>query len=121
MPELTDAEYRHIWRHNIQEDLAILASPAEQLKYQRQAPVDIASEMACTWFDSHYRVTEPAFVDAFSDDEWKSLTGFNAIFDAFSSNFDYQNHPIIEELLQRPDWKCVIEAAKVALTALEKN
>ncbi len=119
--EISDAEYRHICRHNVKEDLATLASPEAQLEYHRQAPVDIATEMACTWFDHHYRLNEPAFVTAFSDEEWKALADFSARFENFTDDFDYQKHPEISGLLQRPDWKRVIKAAKIALAVFEEN
>ena len=118
---MSDAEYRRIMRDNITGDLIILVSPAEQMEYHRQTPVDMASEMACTWFDDHYHPERPAFVAAFSDAESKSLADFSAVFNDFTKHFDYSTHPIIEELLQNPDWLKVIEAAKIALAVFQEN
>lgn len=115
-------EDRQIWRHNITEDLETLASPAEQLQFQRDVPfVNISVELACNWFDGHYFPDAPKFVAYFSDSEWKALAEFNAIFDSITSTFDAENYPEIDDLLKRPNWQRVIEAAKVALVAFDKS
>ena len=119
---MSDAEYRRVFRHNVREDLETLASPESQLQFQHDVPfVNISVELACNWFDGSYLPDEPDFIALFSETEWKALTKFSDLFGKVTSSFDQANYPEIEELLQNPDWLKVVEAAKIALAALEDD
>lgn len=119
---MNNAEYRRVFRHNIIEDLEMLASRESQLQFQRDVPfVNISVELACNWFDGDYFPDQPEFVALFTESEWKALREFNMIFDSVTSSFDQHNYPEIEELLQRPDWLEVVTAAQVALNAFNQK
>ena len=118
---MSHVERERIMRGNVIEDLQTLASPAAQLKFQRDVPfVNVSVELICNWFDGHYFPDAPEFVALFSEDEWKALAEFSALFDEVTAKFDGANYPEIEELLRSTSWQRVIEAAKIALAAFGK-
>ena len=105
-------------RKNVIEDLHLLASTKEQVKFQRQVPfVNISNELVCNWFDGSYHPVDEAFCGAFSEAELKTLAKFNQVFDHVLSSFEEPNMPEIQALIQTDQWKRLSKAATNTLKA----
>ncbi len=68
-------------RVNIINVLQLIAAPAEQLRYQANAPVNVSNELVNHWFDDFYHPNSPQFASEFSGEELERLAEFNSFFD----------------------------------------
>jgi hypothetical protein len=74
-------------RESIKDVLEMLASKTEQTCYEQNVPIaDVPSELVCMWFDDMYHPESWQHKEAFSAEEQKILSAFNAFYRARSKN-----------------------------------
>ena len=103
-------------RQSVIDVLEILASPDEQLEYQRNVPIaDVPAELLCMWFDDSFRPNDTRLAALFTSDEWNGLLAFHNRYDHLSSRLP-DDLPPISELVTLPIWQEVVRAAAATLT-----
>lgn len=98
-------------RVNIVNLLQLIAAPTEQLRYQAEAPVNVAHELVNQWFDDFYHPTSPQFASEFSSQELEKLAEFNRFFDERVSLLPDS----LAEMLKVEAWSEVVAKADAVL------
>lgn len=98
-------------RANIINVLQLIAAPTDQLRYQANAPVNVANELVNQWFDDFYQPTSPQFASEFSSRELEQLTEFNRFFDERVSLLPGS----LAEMLKVAAWSEVVAKANAVL------
>jgi hypothetical protein len=106
-----------LWhRARIREELSLLASAEEQLKYEATVPhVNITAELLCGWFDDSYYPDDPGFISCFSTSELEALAEFNRYFDARTDGLP-ESMGTVNTWLMHPAWQEVMRAAARTLS-----
>src|SRR4051794_40896434 len=95
--------------------LQLLASSANQERYQSEVNVDIAGELVCMWFNDFYgRAERERLVDLLSPIEWERVDEFHSYFEARVDSLPQTN----AELRESDLWRGVIYKARVTLITL---
>ncbi len=100
-------------RVNVINTLQLIAVPAEQLRYQDAAPVNVAHELVNQWFDDFYHPTSASFASEFSNRELETLAEFSQFFDARVSLLP----DTLAEMLQAEAWSEVVAKANSVLAS----
>ena len=98
-------------RVNIINVLQLIAAPADQLRYQAKAPVNVANELVNQWFDDFYHPTSPQFASEFSSEELERLAEFNRFVDERFSLLPDS----LAEMLKVAAWSEVVAKANAVL------
>ena len=62
------------YRKRVVEEIKLLASPSNQMKYERDVPIaDVPAELICGFVDDLYHPKSELFLHAFTEQELKSL------------------------------------------------
>jgi hypothetical protein len=102
-------------RNNVLELLRLIASPEQQLAYERDNPiVDMKVELICMWFDDLYKPAWSLFQDAFSPAEQERLAAFDQFYQARKK----QLPTTLAAMHQSPVWHEVMAAASNTLQCL---
>jgi hypothetical protein len=94
-------------RVNIINVLQLIASMDHQLNYQRNAPVNVASEVVNQWFGDFYHPGDERFRSEFTAAELNSLADFNKHFDLRIGHLP----DTLAEMLEAKAWLEVVAAA----------
>ena len=104
-------------RSGVVEMLELLADPAAQRTYERDAPLaDAPAELICGWFDDLYHPSTAPFVAAFAERERQALAAFHAIFAQHVDALPCDNG--VHALQGDPRWSEITQAAAAARRAL---
>jgi IS30 family transposase len=108
-------------RDRIIEVLELISSPEDQIEYQKKVPhIHIPFEIIEQWYDwvnvenkDYYKL------DVYTSEELEAIWKFDAVWDSTANKMD--DSLTIEELIISEPWKQMIESAKEALQAFNKN
>jgi hypothetical protein len=96
-------------RNAIIDQIALLASPSEQLQYEKNVPIaDIQGELICMFCDDLYHPKNPGMLDEFTENELKDLAHLYGLL-VEAANISANN---VNELLKQREWRSVIKLAK---------
>jgi hypothetical protein len=97
-------------RGQIINELRLLASPSEQLNYERSLTTGghAPSELVTGFCDDLYQPKSQQFVDAFSLDELRDLAHLYGLVAEASR----ANHATVALMLKDPNWRRVVQFAK---------
>jgi hypothetical protein len=102
-------------RNNVLQLLRLIASPEQQLAYERDNPiVDTKVELICMWFDDLYKPSWSLFQDAFSSAEQEQLS----VFDQFYQAHKKQVPDTLAAMHKSPVWQEIMAAACNTLQCL---
>lgn len=105
------------FRGRILEVLRLIASPADQLQYQRSAPgIDVPAELFNQWDDS-YHPEDACFCSQFSERELVALARFADVIDGVA-NETPQRLPALDEFAKTAEWRRLLIGARDALAVL---
>lgn len=96
---------------NIINILHLIATPADQLAYQAEVPVNVARELVNQWFDDFYHPQSPQFLREFTAVELAWLAEFNACYDVRVEHLPDS----LPEMLQSSVWAEVVAGASRVL------
>ena len=97
------------------EQLAVLASEAEQLEYERNVPnVDITDELISQWFDAVYHPDSAPFASCFSPEQLSELAKFTSFFDERIGRLP-PSKGTVKTWLADPTWREVMNNAAETL------
>ena len=107
-------------RQNVIDILELLASPDEQIEYQRNVPhALVPDELICMWFDDSFRPKDQRLREMFTDAEWSALLNFHSRYDELHNELPTPL-PQIDALVSNTQWQSIISAAKAALRAFHR-
>lgn len=99
-------------RTNVLEAVATLASPAAQLQYEHDVPIaDVPAELVCFGTDFYNPKYKP-FVDAFTNDELRSLAELYGRVCIASEVINKKSCHSVAELQKIKEWRSVITFSK---------
>src|SRR5262252_3172902 len=100
------------------EILELLASPEQQLAYERNLPhVDTSAEMLCMWFDDHYRPDDMFFSSCFTADELAVLAEFHRFYEERSKELPESRGTIRTWLASRV-WREIMMKANETISGI---
>lgn len=105
-------------RKIVVEQLEMLASETEQLKYEKNVPsVDVTAELISGWFDDSYHPDDAHFRSCFTDAELAALAEFDALFEERRRLLP-ESKGSVKSWLASPAWREVMNAASRTLASL---
>ncbi|RFA29939.1 hypothetical protein CAI21_08945 [Alkalilimnicola ehrlichii] len=109
------------FRKEVFEVLDLISSKEEQLDYQAKAPIAyVSAELFNQWEDCYQTPKEQDwYKEAFSKAELKVFQEFDEALEAVSKDVP-QNPPDIHDFVKTPEWEKLSNAARIALTKLQK-
>jgi hypothetical protein len=99
--------------------LRFYASSIEQTQWQERTPT-LASDELMEWWLEDFVPDSTLFQAAFSPEEIAQLTKFHLVFERASGKYPHEC-PKVDDLLNDPSWKAVIEEAKAALASFRNE
>lgn len=112
---MNDASRR--FRQQVIDHVEMLASLSEQIKYEKDVPIaDIPGELVCI-YDELFRPKSEDFLNAFTEDEIKSLAELYGMICIASKAFKGKG---VVELQKLPEWRAVVTFSKDLLVKLVK-
>ena len=97
------------YRARIIDHVSLLASPSEQLRYEKEVPIaDVPGELVCGFCDDLYNPKDAAFISEFSEEELKDLAHLYGLL-VEASRIEVSS---VAELQKAAPWRAVIGAAK---------
>ncbi len=100
--------------------LELWTSQEAQFDYKKAVPfVNIPNEMFAQW-DDFFKPDQQWYREAFSDNEWKALTRFNAAFEAVCKRTP-PYLPDIDEFVHTQAWQDLHETAKEVLKEFKEK
>ena len=110
------------YRKRIVDEVELLASPADQMKYERDVPiVDVPAELICGFVDDLYHPKSELFLNAFIEQELKSLAELYGKMCIASDAFTEHDCHSVAEILKLKEWRSVIAFAKDLVAELKRN
>jgi hypothetical protein len=101
--------------------LRLLASPEEQLNYERRVPgISVPTELLSQWFDDLYVPESESFRSCFSSQEMEALSIFNNYFDVAEKRLP-QPRDGIRTWLEDETWQGIMREAARALSAVNSE
>jgi hypothetical protein len=105
-------------RAAVVEHIKLLAHPSEQLEYEKKVPIaDVPAELVCGYCDDLYHPKSPDFINAFSEEELKSLAELYGLL-CLASKTKVSS---VTELLKLPEWRNVVSVAKELYASYQKT
>jgi len=109
------------WRHINREQLAMLASEAQQLEYEQKVPhVDITRELVAGWFDDSYHPADTQFRACFTNSELEALATFDTTYEARRLLLPPSDGSV-RSWMASSVWREVMSVAGATLAVLEPN
>ena len=106
-------EEAQAYRQRVVDTIALLASASEQLRYERDVPIaDVPSELVCGFTDDLFHPKSRSFLDAFTEQEMKSLAEIYGMLCIASKVIEQQNCHRVTELQKISEWRSVMAFAK---------
>ena len=110
------------YRKRVLEMTEVLASPSEQLKYERDVPIaHVPGELFCGFNDDLYHPKSPSFINAFREEELRSLAELYGMICIASKTFNALDRHSVSDLQKVPEWRSVMIFAKDLLVELNRN
>jgi hypothetical protein len=110
------------YRGRVIEVIECLASPADQMKYERDVPIaDVPAELVCGFVDDVYHPKSELFLNAFTEQELKSLAELYGRVCIASGAFTKHDCHSVADIQKLPEWRSVMAFAKDLVVELKGN
>ncbi len=110
------------FRKVVLENIELLASPSGQLKYERYVPIaDVPSELVCGFVDDLYHPNSEMFLNAFTEQELKSLAELYGMICIASNTFNKIDVHAVSEIQKVAEWRPFMSFAKDLAVELKKD
>lgn len=110
------------YRRRVLEEIYILASPSDQMKYEHNVPIaDVPAELICGFVDDLYHPKSELFLNAFTEQELKSLAELYGRLCIASDAFTKHNCHSVSDIQKLPEWRSVMAFAKELVVELKRN
>jgi hypothetical protein len=110
------------FRKSMIEMIELLGSPSDQLKYERDVPIaDVPSELVCGFVDDLYHPKSKMFIDAFSENELKSLAELYGMVCIASKAFRATDCHSVSDIQKLPEWRSVMAFGKDLAVELKSS
>ncbi len=110
------------YRQRVVEQIELLASPSDQMKYERDVPIaDVPAELICGFADDLYHPKSELFLNAFTDLELRSLAELYGMICIASKAFTKQDCHCVADIQKTPEWRSVMAFAKDLVVKLKRN
>lgn len=109
-------------RKRVLEAIEGLASPSDQMQYERDVPIaDVPAELICGFVDYLYRPKWQPFLDAFTVQELKSLAELYGRLCIASDAFTKYDCHSVADIQKLAEWRAVMAFAKGLVVQLKRN
>lgn len=110
------------YRYRVIEEIELLASPSAQMKYERDVPIaDVPAELICGFANDLYQPKSDLFLNAFTEEELKSLAELYGMICIASKVFNAKGYHTVSEIQKVPEWRSVMSFAKDLVVELKRN
>ena len=110
------------YRIRVLEEIELLASPSEQMKYEHDVPIaDVPAELICGFVDDLYHPKSELFLNAFTGQELKSLAELYGKICIASDAFTKHNCHSVNDIQKLKEWRSVIAFSKDLIAELKRN
>jgi hypothetical protein len=110
------------YRQRVIDEIEGLASPSDQMKYERHVPIaDVPAELICGFVDDLYHPKSELFLNAFTSDELKSLAELYGRLCVASEAFTKNDCHSVADIQKLPEWRSVMAFAKDLVVELKRN
>lgn len=110
------------YRERVLEAIEGFASPSDQLKYERDVPVaNVPAELICGFVDDLYHPKSELFLDAFTEQELKSLAELYGMLCIVSRTITELDSCSVHDIQKVPEWRAVITFAKDLIVELKRE
>lgn len=110
------------YRKRVVEEIELLASPSDQMKYERDVPIaDVPAELVCGFVDDLYHPKSELFLNAFAEQELKSLSELYGMICIASKVFNNMDRLSVSDIQKVPEWPSVMAFAKDLVVELKRN
>ncbi|MDH3672107.1 MAG: hypothetical protein OES46_13245 [Gammaproteobacteria bacterium] len=110
------------YRKRVLEHIELLASPSDQMKYERDVPAaDVPAELVCGFVDDLYHPKSKVFLNAFTEHELKSLAELYGMVCIASNAFSKMGCRSVAEVQKVAEWRSVMAFAKDLAVELKGN
>ncbi len=110
------------YRMHVIEEIELLASPPEQMKYEREVPIaNVPAELICGFADDLYHPKSELFLNAFTEQEQKSLAELYSKICVASDAFSEHDCHSVADIQKLQEWRTVIAFAKTLLAELRRD
>jgi len=110
------------YRKSVIEMIELLGSPSEQMKYERDVPIaDVPAELICGFADDLYHPKSELFLNAFTEEELKSLAELYGKICIASDAFTKNKCHSVSDIQKLQEWRAVIAFSKDLIVELRRN
>lgn len=100
-------------RISVIEEIKLLAHASLQTKYENDVPIaNVPAELFCGFCDDLYHPKNPAFLDAFNEEEIKGLAILYGLLHLASEAIEESKMLTVADLQKRQEWRTVMSFAK---------
>ena len=109
-------------RQRVVEHVEMLASASDQMKYERDVPIAcVPDELVCGFTDDLFHPKWEPFLNAFTEEELKSLAELYGRLCIATKAFDRDNGILVSTIQKMPEWRSVMAFAKDLEVELKRN
>jgi hypothetical protein len=109
-------------RQRVIDHVEMLADAGAQLQYEREVPIaSVPDELVCGFCDDLFHPKWQPFLDAFTEEELKSLSELYGRLCAAADEFDRDGDFSMQTIQKIPKWREVMAFAKGLATELRQN
>ncbi len=115
-------EESKLYRKRVIEEIELLASPSEQMKYEKDVPIaDVPGELVCGFVDDLYHPKSELFLNAFTEQELKSMAELYGRICIASDAFVKNNCHSVADIQKLTEWRSVMAFAKDLAVELKRQ
>ncbi len=110
------------YRKRVIDEIEGLASPSDQIKYEHDVPIaDVPAELICGFVDDLYHPKSKLFLNAFTEQELRSLAELYGMMCIASKAFTKHYCRSVAAIQKLPEWRSVMAFAKDLVVELKRN
>ena len=110
------------FRQQVIDHVELLSSLSEQLKYEKDVPIaDVPGELICGFNDDLFHPKSEAFLNAFIEEEIRSLAELYGMICIASNAYSKMKNPSLLQLQKLPEWRAVVSFSKDLLVQLKNK
>ena len=107
------------YRKRVVDMVRLISSPADQTDYQRDIPIaDVPGELVSGFVDDLYHPKSRLFLDAFSENELRSLAELYGMICISAKAFSRLGCHSVADIQKVPEWRSVMAFAQTLVTEL---